>query len=65
MKKIPVVQLQHVTQFFGYFSIAFLSICFSSLESLIITNVGARGKNYLQRPRNVSSPVIVATCFNA
>lgn len=47
--------------------IGFFSTYSSSLESLIITNVGVEGENCFRRPHNVSSspsPKIVA-CFNA
>jgi hypothetical protein len=52
--------------FFSYFYSSF-STYFSSLESLIITNVGAKGENCFRKPHNVSSspfPIVVAH-FNA
>jgi hypothetical protein len=42
-------------------SVVFFSTCFSSLESLVITDAGARSEKCLQKPRNVSlspSPTI-------
>lgn len=41
--------------------VVFFSTCFSSLESLVITDAGARSEKCLQKPRNVSlspSPTI-------
>jgi hypothetical protein len=48
------------------FYVALLSTYYSSLESLIVTNVGARGENYIRSLDNVSlSLPTIATCFNA